>query len=336
MYKRQVEIVKMARAQDKNYGDYKGIKDASYLSNFIDMPLAVIVEYMHLSLEGSGKRQLDYFFNTIYNHYPFYINRHVLTIDYLLKKAKYTSSFSRTQRSITFYKLFKANEYRNLYFYSLIYILKGSLSTTYYEHFIQYILFLRILTKNLINRDEIEYSRILITKYIFEFERLYGSKLLKYNLHAHLHLPDQVDAFAPLHKMSAFCGEGSFKMFDLAYNGTVNIANQIVNNLCIQKENNKIFSQEQIDNMKNPEFRQFASKLFSENNHSQNKNNNNLPKISISSSKHYRLDQLPLDEQRLFMEKHVDTSDAIIQTDKIKYNQKCKNYFHLYFKSKYK
>ena len=33
---------------------------------------------------------------------------------------KFTSSFSRSQRSLTFHKLFKANEYRNLAFYSLI------------------------------------------------------------------------------------------------------------------------------------------------------------------------------------------------------------------------
>ena len=144
MYLKQVRIVKAAKASDKNFTDYEGIKNESLMSNFIEMPKAVILEYMHLCLEGFAKRQLDFFFNSKYHFNPFYLNNKIDVIDNLLKKCKYTSSFSRTQRSITYHNMFKDNEYRNLFFYSLIYILNGSLEQEYYEHFIQYILLLRI------------------------------------------------------------------------------------------------------------------------------------------------------------------------------------------------
>jgi hypothetical protein len=111
----------------------------------------------------------------VINKLALYQNNKNGGIALILKKVKYTSSFARTQRSISYHNIFKAIEYRNLYFYSLIYILKDILDLTYYEHFLQYFLFLRILTKDLISNDEIEYSRYLISKYIQEFETLYGS-----------------------------------------------------------------------------------------------------------------------------------------------------------------
>jgi hypothetical protein len=290
------------------------------MSNFIDLPFAVLVEYMHLCLEGYGKRQLDYFFNSKYHHNAFYLNNHIFQIDNLLKKVKYTSAFARTQRSITFHNLFKANEYRNLYFYSLIYILKDILEHTYYEHFLQYILFLRILTKDLISNDEIEYSRYLISKYIQEFETLYGSKLLKYNLHAHLHLPDQVAGFGSLNKSSAFCGEGAFKMFDQEFNGTVNIANQIVNNLHLKIENNKHFSKAEIDKIKDIEFKDFASKLY-DLKHTYSIENS--PKFTDRIINRLSFEQLPHDEQEMFLLHNIDQNETIEQASKIKFKRKC-------------
>jgi len=116
MYKKQVEIATAAREQTNTFGDYKGIKDKAFIANFIELPIAAIAEYMHLCLEGYGKRLLDYFFNSNYSKNAFYLNNHIGCIDNLLNHVKYTSSFSRTQRSITFHNLFKANEYRNLFF----------------------------------------------------------------------------------------------------------------------------------------------------------------------------------------------------------------------------
>jgi hypothetical protein len=110
----------------------------------------------------------------------FYLANKISSIDNFLKKIKFPSSFSRTQRSLSFHNLFKANEYRNLAFYSLVYILKEALPEDYYENIIQYILFLRVLTKDKLSTQEINYSRHLIVKFIKEFKRLYGTINLKY------------------------------------------------------------------------------------------------------------------------------------------------------------
>jgi len=76
-----------------------------------------------------------------------------------------------------------------------------------------------------------------------------------------------------MHKSSAFCGEGSFHIFQQHFNGTINIANQIVRNLNLKTENKKNFTPTAIDKIKNFVFKQFATRLCNQN-HVQN----NLPK----------------------------------------------------------
>ena len=58
---------------------------------------------------------------------------------------------------------------------------------------------------------------------------------------APLHLPDQVAEMGPIHKSSAFAGEGAFLLYGQHFNDTVNICNQIVNKLNLKSENNKFF-----------------------------------------------------------------------------------------------
>ena len=86
----------------------------------------------------------------------------------LLAQIKFTSSFSRTQRSLYYYTTFKASEYRNLTFYSLIYILKGTMRDQYYEHILKYLLFLRILNKDKISDAEIDFAqKLIINNFVF-------------------------------------------------------------------------------------------------------------------------------------------------------------------------
>jgi len=53
----------------------------------------------------------------------------------------------------------------------------------------------------------------------------------------------------PIHKSSAFAGEGAFLLYEQHFNGTVNICNQIVNKLNLKSENNNFLNQEEIFNM---------------------------------------------------------------------------------------
>jgi hypothetical protein len=186
---------------------------------------------MHCALEGTVKKLLELWFKSSNHKYQFYLNSKIKYIDKLLLKIQYPSELPRNQRSIINYKLFKANECRNLIYYCFIYILKDSMPQDYYEHLINYILFIRILTKDYIDENDINNSKALINKFVTDFNKLYGTTHLSYNLHSHLHLPDQVKIYGPLNKLSCFAFEGVFKICLDLFFGTVNIAHQIATNL---------------------------------------------------------------------------------------------------------
>jgi hypothetical protein len=75
-----------------------------------------------------------------------------------------------------------------------------------------YALFMRLLTQNSIELNDIHFSRNLIHYFLEDFEKLYGTEHLSFNLHAHQHYADQVELFGPLNKLSCFSFEGVFKI----------------------------------------------------------------------------------------------------------------------------
>ena len=186
---------------------------------------------MHCALEGTVKKLLELWFKSSNHKYQFYMDSKIKHIDNLLLKIQYPSELPRTQRSIINYNLFKANECRNLIYYGLIYVLKDFMETSYYEHLINYILFIRILTQDYVDNNDIIKSKLLINQFVKNFEKLYGSTNSSFNLHSHLHLPDQVAIYGPLNKISCFPFEGVFKICHNLFFGTVNIAEQIAANL---------------------------------------------------------------------------------------------------------
>ena len=206
----------------------------------------------------------------------------------------------------------------------MIYILKEALPQEYYEHLLHYILFLRILTKDKISAQEINLARHLIVKFIKEFEtHFYGTINLKYNLHAHLHLPDQVAEMGPIHKSSAFAGEGAFLLYGQHFNGTVNICNQIVNKLNLKSENNKFLNQEEIFNIKKLEFKNFAAKLFTSKNPTLNENQTKR-NTNFRGKKIISFETLPNYEQELFFQKNIDTTGTLYCCNTIYNKKNCK------------
>lgn len=80
----------------------------------------------------------------------------------------------------------------------------------YYEHILQHICFLRLLTKKSLTANYIQLADMLINQFVKNFEKLYVEENMSSNLHAHLHLPNQCSLFGPLNKISCFPFEGNY------------------------------------------------------------------------------------------------------------------------------
>jgi hypothetical protein len=157
---------------------------------------------------------------------------------------------------------------------------------------------------------------MLINEFISEFEHLYGTINLKYNLHAHLHLPDQVSDLGPLHKRSAFAGEGAFHVYLKHFHGAKNVCLQIAERINLKMANENFLTNKEISSIKKFELRQFAEKLVS--------NNTLVNQMHDSFRKTHSIvfSQLPLDQQLIFRGKNLQNS-AIECAKKIRHNKKC-------------
>ena len=150
------------------------------------------------------------------------------------KKIQYPSDYPRLQRKFNDFKQYQANENKTFIMNAAVYVLSFFLKEPYYSHILKYILFLRLLTQPRISIEDIRYAGQLINYFVLKYEEYYGRQHSTYNLHSHLHLPQQVLRFGPLHMVSGFPFEGFFKICHGLYHGTRAIAEQITRNLTIR------------------------------------------------------------------------------------------------------
>jgi hypothetical protein len=191
-------------------GCFKGIKGFSYLSTWIEFPNNIIIDYMHLSLQGAFKAICNMFFNSENHSLGFYLGRRIIIIDKKLLSIRLPIEIARSTRSINERVHYKANEWRTILFYLSVPLFKGILPESYFKNLIKYVIFIRLLCQEAITKEEIDDSQKLIISFCKEFQKLYGESYMSFNLHAHLHLPDQVRNYGPLNKTSCFPFENMF------------------------------------------------------------------------------------------------------------------------------
>ena len=168
----------------------------------------------------------------------FYLLTSIDRIDKVIKTFRFPTDCPRSQRSISFYTNFKANEYRNLVFYSLIFALKDIPAFSYENimNIFAYMLYLFLfLTQDKIEQADTQFARELITTFLHAFNGLYGGVNITYNLHAHLHLPDQCELIGSMDKCCCCPGEACFKECKKCFSGTTHIAEQDAYNCSFKK-----------------------------------------------------------------------------------------------------
>lgn len=179
----------------------------------------------------------------------FILGRRIYEIDNILLKIRLPIESSHALRSLNDRCHFKANEWRTLAFYIIAPVL-NEFKSKYVNNLIKYVLFLRILCDNIITVESLDIAMQLIEELIVDFQKLYGSDSMKFNIHSHLHLVSQVKRFGPLNICSCFPFENMFKVTRNMFHGTRNHESQIARNLVLSKhvksEINKL--NEQTDN----------------------------------------------------------------------------------------
>ena len=108
-------------------------------------------------------------------------------------------------------------------------------------------MFIRLLRQDFVSDIDNSNSQILINSFLSDFPTLYGTRNLSYNMHANIHLPEQVALHGSLNIRNEYPGENCFKEFILNYHGTTNIEHQIAENVTIKSEQNNFLTPEQVE-----------------------------------------------------------------------------------------
>lgn len=196
-----------------------GIKDASVL---LLLPLFNIItsfvpDYMHCILLGVVKTMVEWWKNGENKKEPFYIgsDTKLKQIDAILSSIKPPSEITRTPRSITECKLWKASEWKNfLLYYSLPCLHKVGMPKKYIDHWFLLIYSVHVFLREKISPEDFSIAERSIRQFVLNIEDVYNApQLMKFNIHLLLHIPKSVKQFGGLWAVSCFPYEH--------YNGTL-------------------------------------------------------------------------------------------------------------------
>ena len=95
-------------------------------------------------------------------------------------------------------------------FYVGVLIVDNILPLEYLQHYLTYMIALRLLTQEKIVEDDIKDAFTLLNYFVMRFEKLYGLEHMNYKIHSLTHLAIQVLNVGTLHKHAAFHFEGKY------------------------------------------------------------------------------------------------------------------------------
>ena len=126
---------------------YKGIKDFTYFSKYVEFPTGEIVDPLHLIYEGTFKSMIQDWFDSKHNSSEFYLGSvlNITKINEILLKVKFPSDYPRVQREIQKFSYCTANETKHFMLNVAIYALETLLPPKYFDHLCLYVNYVRLL-----------------------------------------------------------------------------------------------------------------------------------------------------------------------------------------------
>ena len=101
----------------------------------------------------------------------------------------------------------KATEFRSFLLYTGLVVLKEVLSEKMYDNFLCLHVALRIMLSKHLILNYLNYAEELLVNFVSHCSDIYGEEFLVYNVHALIHLADDVRRFGTLNTASAFLFE---------------------------------------------------------------------------------------------------------------------------------
>lgn len=206
-----------------------GVKGPSWLSclQYFDVVRGSMIDYMHTVLLGVCRGLLNLWFDSQHHSEPWYIGGMQKEVDSRLASIKPPSSITRTPRSTTERKTWKAHEFRAWLLHYSLPVLQGILPDVYFQHYLLLVHAMYLLLQSSISPEEIDNAEKVLNHFVYLLPVLYSERYMSANIHDLLHLPQCVRDAGPLHVFSCFSFESTNHALVRLIHGTQAVPQQV-------------------------------------------------------------------------------------------------------------
>ncbi len=214
-----------------------GVKGPSKLLElpFFNTVRGFPVDNLHCVDLGVSRQLGHLWFDSCYHQEPWYLGRRIAELDAKLQQITPPHEVTRVPRSLTQRAFWKGSEW---HWWMLLYcpvILYGVLPLRYFQHMLLLAHGVFLLTKLSISRSELNKAHASLTKFVRDFQELYGDVHMTYNVHQLNHLTQTVIDWGPLSVYSTYVFEGFNLVLMRLFHGTQAVPLQIANSFLLYR-----------------------------------------------------------------------------------------------------
>lgn len=187
-----------------------GIRGASVLLllSVFNIISSFVPDYLHCLCLGVVKTTVSWWLQGSNKDETFYLGspQKMRLIDDVLLSIKPPTEITRTPRSISQWKIWKASEWKNfLLYYSIPCLLNAGMPKKYVEHWFLLVSSMHLLLKEKIRPTDLVNAGKSLREFVLTMEEVYNApQLMKFNLHLLLHFIKSIKDFAALWAVSCF------------------------------------------------------------------------------------------------------------------------------------
>ena len=219
----------MAGTADQPVMGVKGPSPLMKLGNF-QMVTGFVPDYLHSVCLGTTRQLAKLWFDSTNHTEEWYLGpKEQQAISKTLLSIKPPVEVTRTPRSLDDRKYWKASEWRSFLLFYALPILSGVLKKRYWNHLFLLVFSVYTLLQEKIKACDIDLAERALKKFTGDFERLYGTCHMTFNVHLMTHLAESVRSWGPLWATSTFPFESYNGTLLTFFNGTSHVPIQVAN-----------------------------------------------------------------------------------------------------------
>lgn len=256
----------MAATMDEPVFGVKGPCPLMKLSQF-KMINGFIPEYQHSVCLGVTRQLSSLWFDSANSDASWYIGKQIKEVDIRLETIKPPVEITRTPRSITDRKFWKASEWRAFLLFYALPSLKGILPARFVNHLFLLVFGIYTLLQDKITKSAMFRAELALKKFVIEFQRLYGRDHMTFNIHLLTHIAQSVKHWGPLWATSTFPFESNMGTLLKHFHGTQSVPSQMARNFLLLRD--MPTKAKHIITSGNQNLRSFVDKMYANNRRSE-------------------------------------------------------------------